>query len=169
MSQFFQNSQSSPPPPTVATSYVTDNGTAVPAANILQVNGGTGATTSVGSPNQIIITVKNEGFTWTEQSGPTYNIPIQNGVFCNAGMTVNLPATAGLTIGNAVIIYVDTTSQVVIQANTGQMIQVSNNVSGPGGTATSALNFQGSILELIFKPSDTTWHTQSSMGSWSVV
>lgn len=45
MSQFFQGSQSAPPPPTVATTYVTDvNSPAIPAARILDVFGGTTTT-----------------------------------------------------------------------------------------------------------------------------
>lgn len=39
MSQILQNLASGPVPPAVATSYVTDDGTAIPAANILNVNG----------------------------------------------------------------------------------------------------------------------------------
>ena len=163
------NTVSGAVPPTVATSYVTDNGTAFPALNILNVNGGVGVVTSApGSSNQIVITVKNEGFTWSEQNA-SFPAAVQNGYFCNATLTATLPATAGLVIGNTLIIYVDTTQVVTIQANTGQMIQVGNNISAPGGTATSTLNVKGEILELIFKPSDVTWHTQSSMGSWSVV
>lgn len=37
MSQIYKSSVSSPPPPTVATTYVTEDGNAVPAANILNV------------------------------------------------------------------------------------------------------------------------------------
>lgn len=171
MSQFYvNNSSSSPLPPTVATSYLLDDGnSAVPSANILQVLGGSGTFTSLGVSNQIKVSVINDGFIWTEQSGPTFNIPIQNGVFCNAPMTVNLPATAGLTIGNTVIIFVDNIGQVVVQANTGQKIQIGQNISGLAGTATSPANFQGGTLELVFKPSDATWHTVDSMGSWSVI
>jgi len=161
------NTVSGAVPPTVATSYVTDNGTAIPALNILNVNGGIGASTSA-SGNQIVITVKNEGFTWSEQNA-SFPAAVQNGYFCNNALTATLPPTAGLVIGNTIIIYVDTTQVVTIQANTGQMIQVGNNISAPGGTAKSTLNVKGEILELIFKPSDVTWHTQSSMGSWSVV
>ncbi len=167
MSQIIKNRATGPVPPAVPTQFTTDSGVAIPAANNLNVFGGVGATTS-GSGSTITITVKNEGFTWSEQNS-NFAASVQNGYFCNNALTVTLPVTAGLTIGNTIIIYVDTSSQVVIQANTGQMIQVSNNISSSGGTATSALNFKGSILELIFKPSDTTWHTQSSMGSWAVV
>lgn len=39
MSQIIKNLASGPVPPSVATSYVTQNGTAVPAANVLIVNG----------------------------------------------------------------------------------------------------------------------------------
>lgn len=167
MSQISRSLISGPVPPSVATSYLLDDGnSAVPAANVLQVSGGIGAETSLGAPNQVVITVKNEGFTWSEQNS-NFNASVQNGYFCNAGLTVSLPATAGLTIGNTIIIYVDTTDPVVIQANAGQSIQVGSTISAAAGTSTSST--RGAILELIFKPSDLTWHTQSSLGVWNTV
>ena len=167
MSQFYQGVTSGSLPPSVPTSFLLDDAnSAVPLANVLQVSGGTGASTSLGASNQIIITIKNEGFTWSEQN-VSFAANIQNGYFCNAALTITLPVTAGLTIGNTIIIYVDTPSAVVIQASPGQMIQVGSNISSAAGTATSST--QGAILELIFKPSDLTWHTQSSLGVWSVL
>ncbi len=154
-------------PPIIPTSFLLDDGnSAVPLANVVVVHGATGVDTSLGASNEIVINVVSDGFAWSEQN-TSFAAAVQNGYFCNAALTVSLPATAGLTIGNTVIIYVDTPGSVVIQANTGQMIQVGSNISVSGGTATS--NTQGSILELIFKPSDTTWHTQSSLGVFNVV
>lgn len=167
MSQIIKTLTSGGPiPPIIPTSFLLDDGnSAVPAANVIQVHG-VGATTSIGASNEIVITVVNEGFQWSEKNAD-FNAAAQNGYFCNAALTVTLPATGGLSLGNTVIIYVDTTNPVVIQANTGQMIQVGSSISAPAGTATS--NTQGAILELIFKPSDTTWHTQSSLGVWGVL
>jgi len=159
------NTTTGPVPPTVATQYVLDTGTAVPLANVLDVNGGTGVTTTLGASNQIIINVKNDGFTWSEQN-TSFAAVVQNGYFCNASLTATLPSSAGLIIGNSIIFFIDTPSVVTIQAGLGEMIQVGSIISVPGGIATS--NTRGSILELVYKPSDSTWHTISSLGSWSI-
>ncbi len=150
---------------TTATSYVEDSGTAIPSGNVLNIVGGTGINTS-GSGNTVTITAVNDSFRWSEQN-TSFAAAIQNGYYCNAALTVTLPATAGLTLGNTIIIYVDTASTVVIQANTGQMIQFGDTVSGSGGTLTNTL--KGDTVELNFKPSDTTWHTIDSVGSWATV
>lgn len=166
MSQIYKPlSSSGPIPGNIPTKFLLDDSNiAVPLANEIIVHG-VGSTTSLGSSNEIVITVINDGFTWSEQT-TNFNAAVQNGYFCNNGLTVTLPATSGLVIGNTIIIYIDTSSSVTIQANAGQSIQVGSTISAAAGTAVS--NTRGAILELIFKPSDVTWHTQSSLGVWAV-
>lgn len=161
MSQFFQTVNESNIPSDVATSYVTDLGTAVPLAHILNVLGGDGIQTE-GSGNTVTIKVINLGFPWTEESTDFVAIP-QNGYFCNASLTVFLPSI-GIVTGSTVIIYIDTASPVIIQADVFQQIEISNTLSSFGGMATSTA--QGNVVELVFKTSDQTWHTIASQGSF---
>jgi hypothetical protein len=50
MSQFFVGVSAGSLPPSVATSFVTDNGTVIPAANIVNINGGDGVEV-IANPN----------------------------------------------------------------------------------------------------------------------
>lgn len=66
MSQFFISSTAAPPPPQVATSFVTDiGGPAVPVANVLNVPGGTSTSNNIngiqtlGSGNTLTIQLTN--------------------------------------------------------------------------------------------------------------
>jgi len=145
-----------------ATTYNENSGSATPIANVLNVVGGTGVTTT-GSGNTITIDVTGDGFNWVETS-TSFTAAFQTGYYANAALTATLPS--GTTLGQTIVIYADTSSAVVIQAAVGQRIQVSNMISSSGGTATS--NAQGAMLQLNFKPSDSTWHTISSMGTWTV-
>lgn len=162
MSQIFKSSLTGPVPPTVATSYVCDTGSAVPAANILNVLGGTGSSTT-GSGNTVTINVEYAGMDWTDKAA-NFNIATQNGYFCTATLTATLPNAP--TQGTSCIIYVDTSDPVTVQAQGGDFLQVGSNISVAAGVAVS--NTRGAILELVYRTSDLTWHTISSLGSWSI-
>jgi len=162
------NTSQGPVPPSVPTVFQTDDGAqVVPLANKLIVAGGIGAATTgnVGT-GTVTVTVTNEGFAWSEKNAD-FSIQVGNGYFCNAALTATLPFVPAPTIGNSCIIYVDTASPVVVLAPLGQFIQVSNQLSSSGGSATSTA--LGSILDLVFKPSDNTWHDLSGIGTWTIV
>jgi hypothetical protein len=68
LSQIFKDRSALPVPPVVATSYVTDSGIAIPAANILNVVGGTGITTT-GAGNTVVVKLANSGTAFTTTIG----------------------------------------------------------------------------------------------------
>lgn len=153
-------------PPNVPTSFLLDDGnSAVPAANVIIVHGETGADTSLGASNEIVINVVSDGFVWTDKA-VTFNALPQNGYFCTGTLTANLPASAGLVNGATLIIYVDSASVVTIQANAGQTIQVGSTQSTSSGTATSTS--EGSVLTLAYRIADTEWHAISDSGTWTL-
>ncbi len=174
MSQVYKSSTSGPPPPTALTQFTFDDGThTFVSANNVNVNNGTGVniTANPDTSSSFIVNVINDGFPWSDQA-ISFSAMKQNGYFCTTvlpTMTVTLP-TAGIVTGSTIIIYVDTTNLVVIQAGAGQTIEISLNqstVAGIGpGTATSTA--QGNIVTLVYRSSDTTWHAISSAGSFTM-
>lgn len=164
MSQIYKSATGSTP--SIPTSFVTDSGTVIPAANVVNVNGGSGVQV-VANPtgsNNMVINVINDGFPWSDQA-VSFNAAAQNGYFCTAALTVTLPAST--TTGQTIVLFIDTASAVVVQANTGQFIQVGDQISASAGTATSSA--QGSTLTIVFRDTDDTWHTISSLGTWAVL
>lgn len=162
MSQIIKGVTAGSLPPSVPLQFTTDSGIAVPAVNNINVIGGSGVSTS-GAGSTVTINVINDGFPWTDEA-VTFNAVAQNGYFCTGVLTVNLPAAP--TQGNTIIIYVDSASVVTIQANTGQTIQIGNSQSSVSGTASSTA--EGSCLTLVFRTSDSEWHSIADNGSWTL-
>jgi hypothetical protein len=73
---------------------VTNSGDVFPIANVVNIVGGTGASTT-GSSNTVTINTTGAGLTWTTVTGSTQTIAINNGYFSNdnSGVTFTLPTT----------------------------------------------------------------------------
>lgn len=148
MSQAGQiNSASGPVPPTVATTYTENTGTATPATNNLNVLGSNGITTS-GSGSTVTVTLSPTTGTWTPgisfggaSVGATYSTQvgyytqIGNVVFCNFLMVLS---NKGSSVGNASITGLPVSAGAT---NSDAYIPlISVNVSFPGGDTAIYFN-----------------------------
>lgn len=146
-------------PPSVSENFQTDSGTAIPVANTIIFHGVGGVFSASG--NTVTFTTSNIEIVWLDES-VTFSATAQHGYFCTGALTANLPATPSQ--GDTIIIYVDSASVVTIKANTGQTIQLGSTQSSAAGTAISTA--EGSTLTLVYRTSDTEWHSISAEGSW---
>lgn len=141
----------------IANTYATDSGNAVPAAGILNVLGGPGVTTS-GSGSTI--TINSTVFTNTTAT----TMAVDNGYFATAAGTYNLPATAAQ--GELITIVCDTAGAVVVDAPALNFIRIGSLITSSGGTATSTSI--GDSLTLRYRLSTLTWHCVSVIGTWVI-
>lgn len=131
-----------------------------PAAATLTA--GTGISITNGS-NSITIACTGSVMAWTDE-GLSFNAVSGNGYFITAVATATLPASPSQ--GDEIDFIVDTTSQLTIQANTGQIIRIGAAVSAASGMATN--NARGDAVTLVYRSSDTTWLAYSVIGTWTV-
>jgi hypothetical protein len=149
-------------PSNVPINFVTNAGTAVSAANVINVLGA-GGTSTAGAGNTVTITATVGNLTWTDEA-VNFAAAADNGYFCTAALTATLPGAPAQ--GNVVIIEVDTASAVIIQANAGQTIRLGSAASTVAGTATSSK--RGDTLYLVFRNSTSTWNSISTEGTWAL-
>lgn len=139
MSQAGSLNETSTIPPDVPTEFVTNSGTATPAANIIEILGA-GSITTTGSGNIVTISISSTGFTWntiTSAGNPTQivaeNAYITSGV---SQCVLILPLTAN--IGDSFII-TGSTSLFQVTQNASQYILfgIKTTTSGATGNITS--------------------------------
>ena len=146
---------------TVAVSYTTDSGSAVPAAGIISVVGLSGSKTSGATS---VITVKSPPFS---QIGASATSALNTGEFVTAAVTRTLPASAGLADGDLFIYVCTSASALIIQSVSAQKIRVGSLISAAAGTATSSAI--GDSLTLRFNATDGFFYAVSVVGVWTVV
>lgn len=154
--------------PNIPTTFVTDSGNAIPAANILNVLGAGGTTTS-GAGNTITITVSGSGLTWSTISA-SQMLVINSGYFCIApggALTLLLPAVSN--IGDQIEILLDGATSFSVTQGAGQSIRLGNLATtvGVGGSLTTTQ--QGDTLVLVCQTANLKWNVLSSMGNLTVV
>lgn len=150
-------------PANVPINFVTNSGTAVSSANTINVFGAGGTSTS-GSGNTVTITASVTGFPWIDQA-VSLTAAANTGYFCTNALTLTLPP--GAAQGNTVIIELDTSSAVIVQASPGQFIQIGSATTSSGGSATSSKT--GDNLYLVFRNATSTWNSVASEGTWAIL
>lgn len=145
MSQIYKSSGGGGPvPPTVATSYPTDSGTAVPAANVLNVvtpGGGTQGIKTTGSGNTITITLTD-----TTYSGTAQTIGATTAVI-NANVPVPINSASSLIVN---IVAIDAGNTVAL-----------------GGESIALVKNLGGVLTVVGS-SDVTRNNDMTLAAWNV-
>ena len=168
MSQFFQGVTAGSLPITVSTQFTTDSGIAIPAANNINVVGGSGTSTS-GSGSTITINVVNEGFTWTDVTGATQTISAERGYITDrgGGVTYTLPASG--SIGDTFII-IGKLGLTTITPNANQQILMGS-ASGTVGVTGKAVGTNvgdSATFVCITAGASTVWRSSSFVGNWTL-
>lgn len=140
MSQAGQlNENNEPIPPEVATEYVTNSGTAVPALNILEVLGA-GSITTTGVGNVITISISGTGYTWnTITSADNIKQIVAENAYITSGISqcvLVLPLTAN--VGDSFIVTgLSSLFQITQNANQSIIFGMLTTTTGVGGSITS--------------------------------
>lgn len=154
--------------PSVPIQFTTDSGVAVPAANNLNVLGGTGASTA-GSGSTITITASG-GMTWNDVTTATQTIAVAQGYVTDrgGGVSYTLPATA--VFGSAFKITGKSGLWTVLQNANQQIVYgASSSTVGAGGSLTATSVGDSIECIAITGGASTVWRVISAIGNPTIV
>lgn len=137
-----------------------------PAAATLTA--GSGITITNGSNSITIAQTNPSGFPWTDATGATQTLAVNNGyVTDHVNVTYTLPATA--VLGDTIKI-VGKTGLSTIAQNANQQIDIGSSSSTVGVGGSVAGTNAGDCIELICitAGASTVWRAASLMGNWTV-
>ena len=155
--------------PSVPIQFTTDSGMAVPAANNLNVFGGTGASTS-GAGSTITVNVTDTGVDWnvvTSATNPNALVDGNGYISKGAGsVTFVLPATA--SVGDTFNIAGYGNLWTLTQ-NAAQSITLGSNATTPGVTGSlTATNARDSI-QVVCVTANTEFQVISAIGNLTII
>jgi hypothetical protein len=137
-----------------------------PAAATLTA--GTGISITNAS-NSITIATTGAGFAWTDVTGATQALSVENGYVTDrgGGVTYTLPATASL--GDEIII-IGKLGLTTIAQNAGQSIRMSGSIStvGVGGSVAGTNVGDCITLNCTTSGASTVWIATSFVGNWTI-
>lgn len=140
------------------------------ATPVLATITGSGGITVTNTAGGIAISGSGSGYGWTEVTGTTQSMAINNGYIANnAGLvTLTLPATA--VLGSTVILQGKGAGLYRIAQNAGQVINYGSSATtvGAGGSLTATNQYDS--IELLCITANTTWTVLTgTQGTFTVV
>jgi hypothetical protein len=155
-------------PPDVATSYVTDSGTAIPVTNTLEILGTGGASTSAVG-NIVYVNVTGAGYTWNivTSSSPPNPIQIveQNGYITSGSSQVTFLLPLSPNLGDTFKIF-SLTSTFKIEQNANQKIVVGAADTTIGATGYLNSNSAGDEITITYLGSNT-FESEAPQGTFT--
>lgn len=168
MSFVYKNVTSVVPIGGIATLTGNSGGAISPTAGNINILGAGGVSVA-GSGSTLTISVSGTGLSWTEVTGTSQAMAVNNGyVANNAGLvTLTLPATAA--IGATIQIAGKGAGLWIIAQNAGQVIHfgASDTTTGVGGSLAATLRYD--CVEITCITANTDWIVTSVIGNLTVV